>query len=226
MYAFLLVENSHENAILSLVLQRCGIAVTASKDLGAVIRNWFERPSDLLMVALTEPDLIEQVGLVRGQTKVPLILITDPVTEQLQADLLDAGADLVVSRPFSALLLISQVLALIRRAEGTLVLNMPTLNLADLELDPVARVVEFQNRPSTRLTHLEFRLLYTLMINRGQVLPVDKIVEWVWGYNGQGDRELVRGLISRLRNKIETDPQKPHYIITVPGVGYLFHHDT
>jgi DNA-binding response OmpR family regulator len=48
------------------------------------------------------------------------------------------------------------------------------------------------------------------------------IVERVWGYSGRGDRELVRGLISRLRAKVEPDPHKPAYVLTVPGVGYSF----
>lgn len=75
---------------------------------------------------------------------------------------------------------------------------------------------------SQALTHLEFRLLYTLMIHRGQVLPTETIVEQVWGYTGQGDKELVRGLVRRLRTKVEPDPGKPRYILTVAGVGYSF----
>jgi DNA-binding response OmpR family regulator len=60
------------------------------------------------------------------------------------------------------------------------------------------------------------------MINRGQVLSTDTIVEYVWGYAGQGDRDLVRGLIRRLRLKVEQEPSKPCYIRTVPGLGYSF----
>jgi DNA-binding response OmpR family regulator len=56
----------------------------------------------------------------------------------------------------------------------------------------------------------------------GQVLPTDTIVERVWGYGGRGDQELVRGLISRLRAKVEADSQNPSYILTVPDVGYSF----
>jgi DNA-binding response OmpR family regulator len=63
------------------------------------------------------------------------------------------------------------------------------------------------------------------MINRGQVLPTETIVERVWGYTGQGDRDLVRGLVSRLRIKLEADPHEPKYILTVPGIGYTFNND-
>ena len=60
------------------------------------------------------------------------------------------------------------------------------------------------------------------MTNREQVIPADIIVEKVWGYGGSGDRELVRGLISRLRRKIEVDPDQPRFIQTLTGVGYMF----
>ena len=79
-----------------------------------------------------------------------------------------------------------------------------------------------EGHPQKRLTHLEFRLLHTLMIHRGQILPTDRIVDLVWGYSDQGDPELVRGLVSRLRSKVEPDPRNPRYILTEAGIGYRF----
>jgi DNA-binding response OmpR family regulator len=112
--------------------------------------------------------------------------------------------------------------ALLRRAGGVPLFSLPTLSLSGLTLDPATRAVEVEGRSGRRLTHLEFRLLYTLMTHRGQILPAEAIVERVWGYSGEGSRELVRGLISRLRAKVEPDPRQPRYILTVPGVGYSF----
>jgi DNA-binding response OmpR family regulator len=60
------------------------------------------------------------------------------------------------------------------------------------------------------------------MANRGQVIPIDIIVERVWGYDGEGNRELVRGLVRRLRRKIEPDVNEPHFIHNLPGIGYQF----
>jgi DNA-binding response OmpR family regulator len=60
------------------------------------------------------------------------------------------------------------------------------------------------------------------MIHGGQVLATEMIVEQVWGYDGRGDKELVRGLVRRLRAKIEPEPHQPRYILTVSGVGYCF----
>jgi DNA-binding response OmpR family regulator len=63
------------------------------------------------------------------------------------------------------------------------------------------------------------------MIHGGQVLSTETIVEQVWGYDGRGDKELVRGLVRRLRQKIEPEPHQPQYILTVSGVGYCFSTD-
>ena len=60
------------------------------------------------------------------------------------------------------------------------------------------------------------------MIHRGQVLPAEILVEQVWGYTGEGERDLVRGLIRRLRAKIEPDPSQPRFILTIAGIGYTF----
>jgi DNA-binding response OmpR family regulator len=72
------------------------------------------------------------------------------------------------------------------------------------------------------LTQLEFRLLYVLLTNAGRIHSAESLVEQVWGYNGEGNRELVRGLVQRLRGKVENDPRNPKYILTEPGVGYYF----
>jgi len=222
MYALLVAEDADENAILSVVLQRVGLAVNIVKDLELAMKNWSERPADLVLLAVHSLSPQDQVRRVRAATEAPLILVVSAMDEELHYALLKAGVDLVVGRPFSARLLIAQVDALLRRAGGVPVFSLPSLSLGGLTLDPASRTVEVDDRPGRRLTHLEFRLLYTLMTHRGQVLPTEAIVERVWGYSGEGNRELVRGLISRLRIKVESDPRQPRYILTVPGVGYSF----
>ena len=222
MYALLLADDSDEAAVLSLVLQRAGLTVAMAKDLSHAMQTWQERPTDLILLALTNVSPQDQVACVRAEAQAPLVTIVDTADERSHYTLLEMGADLVVRRPFSARLLIAQVRALLRRAGSVPLFSLPTLSLGGLTLDPATRTVKVGRRPSKRLTHLEFRLLYTLMIHRGQVLPADTIVERVWGYTGRGDRELVRGLISRLRAKVGDDPRNPSYILTVPGVGYSF----
>ena len=225
MYALLVTDDADEAAVLSLVLQRSGLAVTTARDLERAMETWPERPADVILLSLTHPVPLAQVHRVRSVTEAPLVLAVSSIAEETHYALLEGGADLVVSRPFSARLLIAQVRALLRRAGGVPLVTLPTLSLAGLTLDPATHTVKVAQRPPQRLTHLEFRLLYTLMIHRDQVLPTGTIVERVWGYSGEGDRELVRGLISRLRAKIESDPRQPRYIVTSPGIGYVFRAD-
>lgn len=222
MYALLIAEDADEDAILSVVLRRVGLAVNAARNLDSAMKTWPERPADLILLALHSLSPEDQVRRVRAETEVPLVLVASGIGEELHCALLKTGADVVVVRPFSSRLLIAQVEALLRRAGGVPLFSLPTLSLGGLTLDPAARIIKVDNRPSRRLTHLEFRLLYALMTHRSQVLPTETIVERVWGYSGEGSRELVRGLISRLRAKVEPDPRQPQYILTVPGVGYSF----
>ena len=221
MYALLISQNPDERAILSMVLQRAGVAVTTAQELERGMKSWFERPADLILLAIPG-DPVAHVRRVRTDTEVPVVVVVDTITEDTHCELLEQGTDLVVSRPFSARLLIAQLRILLRRAGNVPISSLPTLSLAGLTLDPAARTVQVESKPARRLTHLEFRLLYTLMTHPGQILPPELIVERVWGYSGQGDKELVRGLVSRLRAKVEPEPRIPRYIITQPGVGYAF----
>ncbi len=221
MYTLLLAQNPDEKAILSLILQRAGMAVTSASELERAMKTWLDRPADLILLAL-DGDPLTHIRRIRVDTEVPVVMIVDQIAEEIHCHLLEAGADLVISRPFGARLLTAQVRALLRRTGSVPLSSLPTLSLAGLTLDPAARTVQLSGRPIRRLTHLEFRLLYTLMIHRGQILPAEVIVERVWGYSGGGGKELVRGLVSRLRAKIEPDPRNPEYIRTLPGVGYSF----
>lgn len=222
MYALLLAQDPDEKAVLSVILQRVGLAVTTANDLERALRAWPDRPADLILLALQEYDPLDAARRIRARTSVPLIAIATQPNEDLHYQLLEAGVDQVVSRPFSARLLIAQGRALLRRARGTPVFSLPTLTQGDISLDPATRIAHIAGQSSKRLTHLEFRLLYTLMMHRDQVLPTETIVEQVWGYSDSGDKDLVRGLVRRLRAKVEPAPHNPRYILTVPGVGYSF----
>lgn len=220
MYALLLAQNADENAVLTLVLQRSGVTVMSGSDPERAVKTWLEHPTDIVVLALGGESLAF-VRRFRAITQVPIVVVAE-VGEDVHCELLDAGADWVAPRPFSARLLIAQVRAMLRRTGGVQIFNLPNLDIEGLSLDPATRMVCVTNKAPRRLTHLEFRLLYTLMIYRGQILSTETIVEQVWGYNGRGDKELVRGLVRRLRSKVEVDPSEPNYILTVPGVGYCF----
>jgi DNA-binding response OmpR family regulator len=92
-----------------------------------------------------------------------------------------------------------------------------------LKLDPIRHAVIRPDVGAISLTPLEFRLLHVLAQNRDQVMPPDAIIEQVWGHEDPvGGRTLLKGLVRRVRQKVDVDPAQPSLIKTVAGVGYLF----
>lgn len=220
MYALLLAHNADESAVLRLILQRAGFASRITTDLKQAIQEWQDQPSDMVLLSFKDGAAPESIRELRAQTDVPITVVTNPIGEDLHIELLDAGVDLVVFRPFSARLLIAQLRSLLRRSKGIRDSSLPSFTLGDLTLDPSVRTIQIKDGSPKHLTRLEFRLMYTLMVHGGQILATETLVENVWGYSGRGDRDLVRGLVKRLRAKVEPDPQNPRYILTIPGVGY------
>ena len=227
MQAIVIAPDMDEKEILTFLIRRAGLAVASSSDYERVLKNWTDHPADIIILALQEDvsptEILDQV---REITQVPLLLITEPLTERTLCELLENGADVILYRPLSARVLTAHVQALSRRSSSIPSFVLPSLVLDELSLDPSTRTVTVSGQDPRRLTQLEFRLLFTLMNHRGQVVPTETIIERVWGYTGEGSRDLVRGLISRLRRKIEPDPDGPSFLETIAGVGYRFTSDT
>ncbi len=221
MHALLIVDDVDERGVLSSVLQRAGLVTTTDVDPRHAVDVWPTRPADMVVIAV-EGDPLGTVRSLRGVARAPIAVVVDPIREKDHIQLLESGADMVVERPYSSLLLVSKLRALLRRSGGVPIFSLPTLSADGVSLDPSSRSVRVEDRPARHLTQLEFRLLYSLMVHHGQVLPSETVVEQVWGYSGSGNRDLVRGLVSRLRGKVEPDPHSPRYVRTVPGVGYCF----
>jgi DNA-binding response OmpR family regulator len=220
MYALLLAHNADESSILRLALQRAGFASRITTDLKQAIQEWSDQPADLVLLSFPETVPLSLACDLRAIAEVPFVIIANPITEEQHIGILEAGIDLVLFRPFSVRLLIAQLRGLLRRATGVPIFNLPSFTVGGLSLEPSIRTVQVREEPPKHLTRLEFRLLYTLMMHAGQVIPTETLVEHVWGYSGRGDRDLVRGLVKRLRAKVEPEPQKPVHILTIPGVGY------
>lgn len=223
MQAILVTRDNDEREILNLILRHTGVAVATTQELDRVAANWLERPADIIVVSIGDScELAQSIQAVRAVTEVPLLIITEPLEERQLCDLLQAGADLVLARPVAPRVLAQYTRTLLRRAGGVPSFVLPQLDLSEIELDPATRTVTVVGKEPQRLTQLEFRLLYVLMTNREHVVPAEIIVERVWGYTGEGNRDLVRGLISRVRRKVEPNPDSPRFIQTIPGTGYRF----
>jgi DNA-binding response OmpR family regulator len=224
MQGILYAQNPDDGQILSPLLQHGGFSVHVINDLDQAIESWFEQPGDFVLLSLSGKvdRFLQSLRQLRANTPAPILVIADPLFEEDQIHLFEAGIDMFIPRPYSLRILLYQIQALLKRSNSIPYFSLPFLQETGVRLDPVTRMVTTENQPSRHLTQLEFRLLYVLMTNAGQIIPYEQIVEQVWGYTGEGNRELVRGLIQRLRSKIEPDTQEPIYILTEPGVGYLF----
>lgn len=223
MQAIVIATNPEDRDFLSFVLRHAGLAVAQTAEAQHVTSALRDHPVDLIALVL-DPRLaaVAEVVDVRGFTQAPIILLVERLTEGEHCALLDAGADIVLERPVSPRILSRYSRMLLRRAGTVPATVLPVIVAGILSLDPTTRQVRQPGHEHQRLAPLEFRLLYLLMTNQGQVIPIDTIVERVWGYSGDGNRELVRGLVRRLRLKIEPDPSGPQFIENLPGVGYRF----
>ena len=224
MQAYLYLPESVETASLKASLQAIGFLVKTARTPADMLEHWPHTVVDLVVWDIDQVDdpLLEQLNQIRTQANSAIIAITEFFPEKEKIRLYDVGVDLVIDRPYSTSLLLAQIKSMQRRVTGVPYFTLPKMTIRDLVLDPSSRTVQVNGAEPTRLTQLEFRLLYTLMTHPGQVLSTEGLVESVWGYSDTGNRDLVRGLVKRLRRKVELDPHQPHYIGTSPGVGYLF----
>src|SRR4051812_13827738 len=145
----------------------------------------------------------------------PVLMLTAKDGEYDQADALDLGADDYLTKPFSFLVLVAPLRALVRRGAPV----RPTILAArDLTPDPASRIVRRGEREVT-LTPREFGLLHYLMRHRGDVVSKSDILESVWDANYEGDDNVVEVYVGYLRRKID-QPFGRHAIETIRGAGY------
>jgi DNA-binding response OmpR family regulator len=182
----------------------------------------FERSRPALMVLdLVLPGLggLEITRRVRRESDVPILMLTARSSEGDKVLGFELGADDYLTKPFSTSELVARVRALLRRTSvGP---RERVLVLGALRIDPARRDAERDGRRIT-LTTLEFDLLYFLASRPGHVFSREMLMEKVWGSDRiVGDRSI-DNLVSRLRRKLEADPEDPRYLLTVWGAGYKF----
>jgi len=146
---------------------------------------------------------------------VPILMLTAKDGERDEAKALDTGADDFLSKPFSYLVLVARLRALVRRGSAP---RPAVLCVDDLELDPATRRCRRAGQDIT-LTPREFALLEALMRSRGEVVSKQKILDEVWGIDFQGAPNVVEVYVGYLRRKIDA-PFGRSSLETLRGVGY------
>lgn len=210
--------------ILSFILRQEGYDVYSIVDRSQTDRVGSDYLADLVLLDedTVEDELLHRIESIRGASSVPVLLLCQPTSERDIIYAYEYGIDDYLLKPYSYQMLLAHVNAQLRRARVVPSALVPNLLVGNINLDPERHTVTLSGGQSRQLTNLEFRLLYCLVTNRGHVLSTETIIEKVWGYTGEGDRNLLKSLISRLRSKVEVSPREPRLIQTVPGVGYTF----
>jgi len=205
--------------VVAFTLRREGFEVILAYDGATALRRYADGQPDLVVLDVNMPkmDGFTVCRRIREQSATPILLLTVRGEEDDIVHGLEIGADDYIVKPFSPRQLVARAQAILRRAGQTPA--SPSLQVGDLKFNPQRREVIVGQGEPISLTPLESSLLDCLMINAGQVLTIDTIIDHVWGPSG-GDKDMLRQLVHRLRGKIETDPANPTCIQTVAGLGY------
>lgn len=203
-----------------------GFDVTAAVDgLDAEERLSGEIDFDLLILDIMMPgrsglDICREV---RSRSAVPIIILTAKDAEVDKVVGLEVGADDYVTKPFSVRELLGRVRAQLRRREldRTPAPEQSRIVAGPVTIDLARHVVTVHGR-TISLTRSEFQLLRLLAARPGEVFRRSQIMEELWQTEFDGDERACDVHISNLRQKVETDPQRPELVLTVRGIGYKF----
>lgn len=210
--------------LTSLLFKKAGAQVLTARNGLEGISKVFTYQPDLTILDVSMPGLdgFDVCQRIRQISDTPIIMVTAINEEQEMLKGLNVGADDFLTKPFSPEILLARVRMILRRSEN-LQSSAETINVNDgyLSIDFEKHAVVI-NGKVIKVTPTEFRLLTYLVRNAGKVLTLEQILNKVWGDQYRGSPEYVHVYISQLRNKIEENPKKPRYLVTVHGVGYLF----
>jgi two-component system KDP operon response regulator KdpE len=176
---------------------------------------------NLILLDMNMPGIggLETCRALRGGSDIPVIILSVRNTEKDKVAALDAGADDYVTKPFSIEELLARIRAALRRSTPE---NGPQpFHSPDLEIDFETRRVHARGK-DVRLTPKEYELLRYLVAHAGKPVTHRELLQAVWGPDYGDEPEYLRVFINQVRKKIEANPAKPKYILTVPWVGYRF----
>ncbi len=205
--------------LVAFSLAQCGFLVLKAQDGEHALRIFANESPDLLILDINMPGIsgFQVCEVVRRKSRVPVMMLTVRGEEEDLVQALELGADDYLNKPFSPRTLLARVKALLRRAG---IESRAPINVGRLNLDVLEHTLQIGAQPVIRLTKLELRLLQSLLANAGRTVSSDRLLDHVWGHRGAGDRQLLKQLVHRVRQKIERDPSNPEILETVPVAGY------
>jgi DNA-binding response OmpR family regulator len=206
-------------ALIAFTLTQAGYLVVKAGDGSAALRAFEAESPDLVVLDINMPlaSGFQVCEAIRTKSTVPIMMLTVRGEEEDLVKALELGADDYLTKPFSPRTLLARIKALLRRAG---IETSAPLAAGRIALDVQEHTVRIGEAEPVRLTKLELRLLQMLLANAGRTVSSDRLLIQVWGHRNSGDRQLLKQLVHRLRQKIEVDPAAPRWLQTSAGSGY------
>lgn len=211
-------DDSDLRELIAFTLAQAGYLVIKAANGPAAVRAFETESADLVVLDINMPGLsgFQVCEAIRARSRVPVMMLTVRGEEEDLVRALDLGADDYLTKPFSPRTLLARIKALLRRAGME---SSAPLAAGRITLDLEEHTVCIGPAAPVRLTKLELRLLQMLLANSGHAVSSDRLLVQVWGHRSGGDRQLLKQLVHRLRQKIEPDPAAPALLRTAAS-GY------
>ena len=215
-------KNIVEAITIGFQLQWQDVTVITASDGDKGLAAFYEHNPDVILLDIMMPykDGFSVLKEIRQISDVPVIMLTARGEELDKVKGLELGADDYLTKPFSHLELFARIRAVLRRAEMPApVKAAPSFTTGDIAINFENREVNKNGEP-VKMTPTEYKLLFLLARNAGRVVPFETLLDKVWGPEYRDQLDYLKTYISRLRKKLETNPDHPRYLLTERSLGY------
>ncbi|WP_238903384.1 response regulator transcription factor [Clostridium sp. YIM B02506] len=225
-YKILIVDDEQNILdVCKVYLEKEGFTIITAIDGESALNIYNTETLHLIILDLMLPKISGEklCTTIRESSNIPIIMLTAKVDENERIEGISMGADDYLTKPFSVRELVVRVKALLKRTyKNTIPVNdVLIFNNGDLEVD-INKVIVRKQGLTLNLTTNEFKVLTTFITNYNQVLTREQIVNKAFGMDYEGFDRTIDTYIKNIRQKIETNPKEPKYIITIYGMGYKF----
>lgn len=215
-------DDSSIRRFLELSLKNSGYEIFIAQNGKQAISMSQEHKPSIIILDLNLPDIsgLEVLKQIRIDSSIPVIMLTIEDDDTKKVNLLDAGADDYLTKPFSIQELLARIRVIIRHYYQVK-LEETYIHSDDVVIDLNLRIVTKKHK-AVKLTAIEYEILSQLAQNPGKIVTQQQLLKSVWGPTLMEQTHYLRIYIAQIRKKIETNPSQPKIIITETGIGYRF----
>lgn len=208
---------------MSVTLRARGIDVLGASDGKTALELFAAESVDLVLLDLGLPDMDghQVVRRIRSVSDIPVIVVSARRDQSEKVRALDAGADDYVTKPFGVEELAARIRAALRRSQTGDPADR-VVETSDFTIDLARKQVMNKDGSAVHLTPTEWGVLEVLVRGKGAMVSGQDILRDVWGPTAVEDTQYLRVYMAQLRRKLEPEPGTPRYLLTVPGMGYIF----